>query len=140
MRLKSSLLILMVVFILGCATEQPPVDANGKSPEQVMVETYTQIINGNFDEAVKSFSDEYIEEFMTSKNITFEEYCKLAEGWKVEWLKTELVGNDYNKDLWRVRIIPDEGKGKNNGPGIVQDLYIIDGVWKIVFWNHYPKS
>ena len=63
-----------------------------------------------------------------------------TEGWQASRLTTGLVGNDYNDDLWRVKIIPDEGKGKNNGPGIVQDLYMIDGVWKIVFWNHYPKS
>ena len=34
----------------------------------------------------------------------------------------------------------DEGKGAGNGPGIVHDFYQIDGVWKIVFWNHYPKT
>ncbi len=50
------------------------------------------------------------------------------------------MGNDYNDDLWRVKIIPDEGEGAGNRPGIVHDLYRIDGKWEIVFWNHYPKT
>ncbi len=98
------------------------------------------ILKGKYAEAQNNFSPEFIKEFVTTKNTTFVEYASNTNGWKVEWLKTKLVGNKYNDEMWRVKIIPDEGKGNRNGPGIVQDLYLIDGVWKIVFWNHYPKS
>ena len=90
--------------------------------------------------ALANFSDEFIEEFLTSKNVTFEEYCSYAKDWKVEWLRTELIGNDYNKNVWRLKIITNEGKGEHNGAGAVQDLYKINGKWKIVFWGDYPKS
>jgi len=139
-RLLSILCLSLIVFLNSCGTKNAPLDDNGKSPEQVMMETYQLIIDGDYEAAIKNFSPEYIKEFLTDKNITFEEYCKQAEGWQKEWLRTELVGNDYNENIWRVKIIPDEGKGKENRPGIVQDLHMIDGSWKIVFWNHYPKS
>jgi len=77
---------------------------------------------------------------MTSKDLSFEEYCAMTEGWQVDWLRTKSMGNEYNDSVWRVKIIPDEGKGPENGPGIVQDLRIIDGEWTIVFWGHYPRS
>lgn len=105
-----------------------------------MMETYVQILEGKYEEAQNNFSPAFIEEFVTTKDTTFVEYCSMTKGWKVEWLKTKLMGNDYNDDVWRVKIIPDEGKGNMNGPGIVQDFYIIDGAWKIVFWGHYSKS
>ena len=132
---------LAVLFVLvGCGSQEAPKDANGKPPEQVMMQTYQFILAGKFDEAEANFSAEFIEEFITSKNTTFIDYNTNTKGWKPEWLKTKLMGNDYNDNVWRVKIIPDEGKGNENGPGIVQDLHLIDGVWKIVFWNHYPKS
>ena len=128
------------LLIFGCSENKPAVDSNGKTPQQVLMETYTLVLEGKYDEAKNNFSPAFIEELITKNNSTFAEYVSNTEGWKVEWLKTKLVGNDYNDNLWRVKIIPDEGKGANNGPGIVQDLYLIDGAWKIVFWNHYPKS
>lgn len=133
-------LLVAVPFLAGCSEDKPPLDANGKRPEQVLMDTYVLILNDEYEAAKSNFSPEFIEELITKNNSTFGEYTRNTEGWKVEWLKTKLVGNDYNDNLWRVKIIPDEGKGANNRPGIVQDLYLIDGVWKIVFWNHYPKS
>ena len=142
--MKHSYLIFAVLtialLIFGCSESKPPVDSNGNTPQQVLMETYTLILNGKYDQAQNNFSPEFIEELITKNNSTFTEYCSNTDGWKVEWLKTKLVGNDYNDNMWRVKIIPDEGKGAENRPGIVQDLYLIDGVWKIVFWNHYPKT
>ena len=129
-----------ICFLLGCSVKEPPRDSSGKTPQQVLMDTYVLILEGKYEDAKNNFSPEFIEEFVTKKNITFVEYCGNTKGWKSEWLKTKLVGNDYNDELWRVKIIPDEGKGSENSPGIVQDLYIIDSVWKIAFWNHYPKS
>jgi len=135
------LIIIITIFLLTCcSTPEPPVDLNGNTPQKVLMDTYVLILEGKYEEAKTNFSPQYIEEIMTSKNITFIEYCSNTQGWKVEWLKTKVVGNDYNENVWRVKLIPDEGKGKHNRAGIVQDLHIIDGYWKIVFWNHYPKS
>jgi hypothetical protein len=33
-----------------------------------------------------------------------------------------------------------EGKGDENGPGMVMDTMIIDGRWKFVLWSNHPKS
>lgn len=126
--------------IAGCSAEQPPLDSEGKTPQQVLMETYTLILEEKYTEAEKRFSPEFVKALITDNKSTFVEYCNNTKGWQREWLKTKLVGNDYNENLWRVKIIPDEGKGAHNGPGIVQDLYMIDGEWKIVFWQHYPKS
>ena len=105
------------------------------------METYVLILNEKYEEAKNNFSPEFIETIVTKNNPTFVEYArKYTKNWKVEWLKTKLVGNNYNDNVWRVKIIPDEGKGALNGPGIVQDFYIIDGAWKIVFWGDYPES
>ena len=133
--------VLATIFVLAaCGTDAPPLDSNGKTPQQVLMDTYVLIVEGNFEAAEKNFSSQFLQEFVSSKQQTFAEYCRDTSGWKKEWLKTILVGNDYNDQVWRVKIIPDEGKGKEKGPGIVQDLHIIDGVWKVVFWGHYPKS
>ena len=133
-------LLAPIIFLIGCGVKEAPLDTNGRTPQQVMMDTYLLVLEGNYAEAQKNFSAEFINEFITTKNTTFVDYCSMTDGWKVEWLKTKLLGNDYNDNVWRVRIIPDEGKGKHNRAGIVQDLYLIDGVWKIVFWGHYPKS
>lgn len=136
----SVVLLAPIIFLIGCGVKEAPLDTNGKTPQQVMMDTYVLILEGNYAEAQENFSAEFINEFITTKNTTFVDYCSMTDGWKVEWLKTKLLGNDYNDNVWRVRIIPDEGKGNENRAGIVQDLHLIDGVWKIVFWGHYPKS
>ncbi len=137
---RSFIVLAAILFLAGCSVNEPPSDLNGKTPQQVLMDTYVLILDGKYAEAQKSFSPEFVETMITKNNMTFDEYCRNTNGWKVEWLKTERVGNKYNDEMWRVKIIPDEGKGNENGPGIVQDLYLIDGAWKIVFWNHYPKS
>lgn len=133
--------VILTVAMYGCGSSAPPTDSNAQLPQDIVMETYRLILSGDYAGAQENFSDEYIEEFVTSRNKTFKEYADgPTEGWKPEWLKTKLMGNKYNRDVWRVKIIPDEGKGANNGPGIVHDLHIIDGRWKIVFWGHYPKT
>ncbi len=137
-----TLVLVLSSIIFGCNSPSPAVDATGQLPQDVVMETYTFIIESNYDRALENFSEQYIEEFMTSRNITFRQYADRPrkEGWKREWLRTKLVGNKYNRDVWRVEITPDEGKGKGNRATIVHDLYMIDGRWKIVFWGHYPKT
>lgn len=137
---KTLIIFAFSALLASCSPTEAPVDSTGKTPQQVMMETYTMILEGKYTEAEKNFSPQFIEELITKNNSTFVEYCGNTTGWQISWLKTKVVGNDYNDKLWRVKIIPDEGKGKDNGPGIVQDLYIIDGKWQIVFWGHYPKS
>ncbi|MCB1197604.1 MAG: hypothetical protein R3A45_06075 [Bdellovibrionota bacterium] len=129
-----------LILLLACEKSKAPLDSNHQSPEDVMLSTYTLIVNGEYDRARQNFSDQFIDIMLTKHHITFEKYCENTKGWKVQWLKTQSMGNQYNKDMWRVKIIPDEGKGPNNGPGIVQDFYLIDGQWKIVFWGDYPKT
>ena len=134
-----------VCFLIGCSEKEAPQDSNGKTPQQVLLETYTLIAESQFDKAKENFSPKYIKDFMTSKNMTFIEFHSNEQGidtrgWDVKWLKTNLVGNDYNDNVWRAKLIVDEGKGAHNRPGVVHDFHIIDGVWKIVFWGDYPKS
>ena len=141
MKLPEITPVLVVALLLcSCGSSSPPADSNGDSPEGVIMKTYVAILEGDYELAKKNFSPEFIEELITKNGSTFEEYCENTEGWKREWLRVKVVGNDYNKDMWRVKVIPDEGKGAENRPGVVHDLYIIDGAWKIIFWNHYPKS
>ena len=134
-----------LILLSGCASKEAPLDANGKTPQQVLLETYTLIAQGQYEVGKKSFSARYIEELITSKGLTFVEFHSNPRGidtrdWKVEWLKTNLVGNDYNDEVWRANLDVDTGKGKENPPGVVHDFHIIDGVWKIVLWSDYPKS
>ena len=133
-------LFCVILLIISCSETKAPLDAHGKSPEQVLMETYIDIIYGNLDKAEQNFAPEFVKEIISDNGSTFYEYCQNTDGWRIEWLKTTLIGNEYNDNVWRVRIYPDEGKGKENRPGIVQDMHIIDGSWKVVFWNHYPKS
>lgn len=137
---RIAVLSLLLALLLGCTKAEPPLDSNGYTPQQVLLTTYIAIVEGRLDDAKANFSPTFIETMITKNNSTFAEYCKNIEGWQVEWLKTKLMGNDYNDELWRVKVIPDEGKGKENRPGIVQDLALIDGQWKVVFWGNYPKS
>lgn len=134
------LLIAVSVVMLACESAKPPVDNNGQTPQDVLMNTYMSVLEGDYDSAMANFSDAYIEEMITKKHISVAEYFNNTREWKKEWLKVKLVGNKYNDALWRVKIIPDEGKGAENGPGVVQDLYMIDGSWKIVFWGHYPQT
>ena len=133
-------MLFAAVFIWGCGTPEAPLDKNGNKPSDVLLTAYTAVVNKDFDSAKLHFSDAFIKELITDKNISFEKYCENATNWQVSWLKTKPMGNDYNDNVWRAKIIPDEGKGAENGPGIVHDFHLIDGVWKVVFWGHYPKS
>ncbi|MGR8947454.1 MAG: hypothetical protein ACU84Q_05365 [Gammaproteobacteria bacterium] len=55
-------------------------------------------------------------------------------------LKTELVGNKYNPNVWPVRIRSKQGKGNENPAGAVHDLVRIDDSWLLVNWSDYPKG
>ena len=139
--------ICVVLFLLGCnSSNSPPKDTSGKTPDQFLLETYQLIVNGQFDEAEKRFSPAFLEKFVYKNYDSFSQYFLdrktglRSSDWKSEWLKAKLIGNDYNDDLWRAKIIVDAGKGAENPPGVVNDLYLIDGVWKIVFWGDYPES
>ena len=118
--LRKLITLAALVLLVGCG-QKPPVDAQGKSPQQVLLETYELILDGQYAQAQKNFSPQFIQTLITDNNSTFVEYCANTKGWQADWLKTKLMGNDYNDSLWRVKLIPDEGKGKHNGPGIVHD-------------------
>ena len=135
-------LIATLSFVLvSCEKPSAPLDSSGSGPDEVLLSTYKLILAGDFSKAENSFSPEFLQEFVVSKGKTFEGYAQeYTKGWKPEWLKTEVMGNDYNSAVWRVKLIPDEGKGAGNGAGIVQDLAMMDGKWRIVFWGHFPKS
>ncbi len=59
--------------------------------------------------------------------------------WTRTNLRTQLVGNDIHPEMWRVRIYSDDGLGASNPAGIVHDLVMIDGEWRIVFWGDYAN-
>ena len=144
--LRSWAAVIIASFMfLGCGKKEAPIDANGKTPQQVLLETYSLITQGEYETGMKNFSVQYIEELITSKDQTFVQFHSNPQGidtrnWKVEWLKSNLVGNDYNDNVWRANLDVDAGKGKDNPPGVVHDFHLIDGVWKIVLWSNYPKS
>lgn len=128
-------------FFCACGKKiESPTDSKGATPESTFIKICELIIDGNLEEAQRYYSSDFIDEFITTKNVSFSEYTKHIAGWKKEWLKTKPMGNDYNENVWRVKMIPDEGKGANNQAVVVYDFHIIDGVWKVVFWNHYPKT
>ncbi|UCD68838.1 MAG: hypothetical protein JSW48_01660 [Betaproteobacteria bacterium] len=128
-----------LTLLVGCA-EKPPVDSQGKTPQQVLMETYHLILDGQYARARENFSPHFIDALITNNNATFIDYCGHVKGWRSDQLKTKLMGNDYNDKLWRVKLIQDEGKGEPSRQGILHDLYIVDGKWTIVFWGHYSKS
>ena len=132
-------LLVVLTLLLGCS-EKPPADAQGRTPQQVLMETYNLILDGQYALAQENFSPKFIETLITNNNSTFVDYCANTKGWRPDWMRTKVMGNDYNDDIWRVKLIPDEGKGKHNRPGIVHDMAIVDGKWTIVFWGHYPKT
>lgn len=143
--LQYLIVLIVLVLVTGCAGKKAPLDANNRTPAQVLLETYQLIVQGDYAAAERNFSARYVEELITSKGSDFVAFHQNPNGidvraWQVAWLKSELVGNDYNDNVWRAKIIVDAGKGKENPPGVVHDFHLIDGVWKIVLWSDYPKS
>lgn len=138
--MKLILSIAALLLITACSPMESPRDTNGSKPEDIMLKIYIHFSNNECDKARQYFSAEYIATIITGNKLSFTDFCQKYTSWQEKWLRVELVGNDYNKDLWSVRVIPDEGLGKKNRAGAVQEFYMIDGQWKIVFWNHYPKS
>ena len=76
------------MLLTGCGAVEAPADFIGNTPQTVLLDTYKLIVNGDYDEARKNFSDKFLEKFVTTKKIAFEDYCSNTKGWKLEWLKT----------------------------------------------------
>ena len=138
--IRYSVITGLLATLLACAKATPPADNFARTPDEVLLETYLLMVRGQCTEAMTNFSAAYVETFITEKGKTAEDYCASVAEWQEEWLRVEVKGNDYNDAMWRVKVIPDEGKGSGNRPGAVHDFYLIDGAWKIVFWGDYPKS
>jgi len=144
--MKIKILMVVILFLSACnEVKQAPLDTQGLTPEQVMFKIFVLITKGYYEEAETHYSKQYINEFMTKKNISFKEYHENSRGidtrgWLQQTLRTEPVGNNYNKDVWRVNLNVDEGKGKSNPVGVVHDFYLINGFWKVVFWGDYPRT
>jgi len=130
----------MAALMAGCDGEQPPVDSQGKTPQQVVKETYALILQGQYDRARGNFSPKFIQELITNNNRTFIDYCASTRGWRPDRLKTKLLGKAYDEDLWHVKLIPGDDNAKTESAGVVHDLYRINGKWTIVFWGDYPKT
>lgn len=141
MRLAGAVLIALVAALLfGCSADRPPVDSQGRTPQQVVTETYTLILEGQYARAESNFSPKFIDSLITNNNFTFIDYCSKTRGWRPDRLKTTLVGRAHNDDLWRVKLVSDDGSGSAARSGVVHDLYLVDGKWTIVFWGDYPKT
>lgn len=138
---KKWFLVLITLAALGCSSPPPPTDSAGNSPEATLKTAYELILAGDFADAEKHFDERLIKAVLppTHPDDFTSFYKKQTENWKAERLQTELKGNDYNDNVWRVRIWSEEGRGKDNTPGAMQDLAQINGVWKIVFWGDYEK-
>lgn len=131
-------LLALILFVTACGEQAPPLDKNDKSPDTVLLETYQLILDGKLIEAKATFDPRLLQAVLPPTNPdTFESfYQKQTAGWQRELLKTAVVGNDYSDAVWRVRIWNDDGTGS---AGAKQDLAIIDGEWRIVFWGDFPK-
>lgn len=144
-----ALLGITFIFTAGCSKEQPPLDSNGKTPQQALIDTYTLMIEGKYEEAEKGFEPDFIETFATKKGKTFEEYCQeRVDKWPVEGLTAEIndhFRNKFNPEMWLVNIKPvitDPSVDENDPQRFArnEDLLIIDGAWKIVFGNDHPPK
>ena len=142
MRFSGSILatLAMVALLGGCNVDRPPVDSRGKTPQQVVKETYALILAGQYALARSNFSARFIHELITNNDRTFIDYCASTKGWRPDKLKAELVGKAYDENLWRVKLIPGDDNEKADRAGVVHDLYMIDGKWTIVFWGDYPNT
>ena len=67
-------------------------------------------------------------------------YQEQIAPWTQANLQTKVIGNDYNKEVWRVRVWSEDGKGAENPAGAQHDLAIIDGRWLLVNWSDFPKN
>ena len=47
-------LLAPIIFLIGCGVKEAPLDANGKTPQQVMMDTYVLILEENYAEAQKN--------------------------------------------------------------------------------------
>jgi hypothetical protein len=142
LRISGSILVglAMAALLAGCNSDKPPVDSLGKTPQQVVKETYTLILEGQYAQASSNFSAKFIQELITNNDRTFIDYCASTSGWRPDRLKAELVGKAYEANLWRVKLIPGDDQGHVDRAGVVHDLYMINGRWTIVFWGDYPKT
>ena len=142
MRFSGSILatLAMVALLGGCNADRPPVDSRGKTPQQVVKETYALILEGQYAQARSNFSAKFIQELITNNDRTFIDYCASTKGWRPDRLKTQLIGKAYDGDLWRVKLIPGDDNEKTDRAGVVHDLYMINGNWTIVFWGDYPNT
>ena len=130
--------VLVLMLVAACGNEPPPTDAQGQSPDDVLLATYLKILGGDLAAAKQAFDPRLLKAVLPPTNPdTFESfYQKQTADWQPGLLRTKIVGNDYSAQVWRVRIWSDDGSGS---AGAVQDLALIDGEWKIVFWGDYPK-
>ena len=130
----------MAAVLAGCNGEKPPADSLGRTPQQVVKETYALMIEGQYARARSNFSAKFIQELITKNDRTFIDYCASTNGWRPDRLRTELVGKAYEADMWRVKLMPGDDNGQVDRAGVVHDLYMINGKWTIVFWGDYPKT
>ncbi len=137
---RGVLVTLAAALLFGCSAHRPPVDSQGKTPQQVLKETYTLILEGQYARAQSNFSPKFIETLITNNNMTFVDYCAKTRGWRPDWLKTQVVGRAHDDNLWRVKLISSDAKGNADRSGVVHDLYLVNGKWTIVFWGDYPKT
>ncbi|MGD2141321.1 MAG: hypothetical protein PVH25_13055, partial [Burkholderiales bacterium] len=129
-----------VMALAGCITQGPPVDSLGKTPQQVLEETYTLILQGQYARAQANFSPQFIRDLITNNNSTFIEYCARTRNWRPRGLKTTLLGNSFNDNLWRIKLTAVDGKDGQDRTDIIHDLYMVDGKWTIVFWGDYQHA
>lgn len=140
--MKSLLALFLAFILMGCSQTPPPTDSAGSTPEAAVMTAYKLMFAGDYEAAEALFDKRLTAAIFTS---TYPEnfegfYKKQIEPWTQANLKTELIGNKYNPDVWRVSIWSEDGKGKENHPGAVHDLAQIDGKWFFVNWSDYPKG
>ncbi len=140
--MKNLLALSLTLTLIACSQTPPPTDNTGNTPEAVVLNAYTLMFEGNYDAAEALFDKRLTASIFTPTHPeNFESfYTKQIEPWTQANLRTKLIGNKYNPNVWRVRIWSEDGRGDENHPGAVHDLAQIDGKWFFVNWSDYPKG
>ena len=138
-----ALTILISLTVAACGKNAPPpTDSAGQTPEQVVMKAYEFMFSGDFEGAKALFDERLIKAIFppTHPQGFTGHYQEQIEPWTLANLKTKIIGNNYNDDVWRVRIWSEDGKGAENPAGAQHDLAIINGRWLLVNWSDFPKS
>ena len=134
--------VLICLTSAACGKVAPPVDSAQQTPEQVVMKTYELMFKGDFEAAKAMFDQRLLNAVFPSTHPQgfAGHYQEQIAPWTQANLQTKVIGNDYNKEVWRARVWSEDDKGAEDPAGAQHDLAIIDGRWLLVNWSDFPKN